>query len=109
LPRTPDEIRNFNFACDRAVGIVTAISLGTNIIFTGVYALSELKGGRSAVRQDQACNDLVADILAAAEYVIEGISGSDTGAARSCGIIDAPGDRLVQLKKEYDAGMGLLG
>jgi methyl-accepting chemotaxis protein len=63
----------FGISISRAIalfGIVTAISLGT-IIFTGVYALSELKVGGPLYDKIKLGNDLVADILPPPEYVIE--------------------------------------
>src|SRR5713101_1717167 len=78
-------------------GIVTAISLGTSI-FTGVYALSELKVGGPLYDKIKLGNDLVADILPPPEYVIEAYLEA-TLALRDPAELSMHRDRLVQLKK----------
>ena len=93
----------FGISISRAIalfGIVTAISLGT-IIFTGVYALSELKVGGPLYDKIKLGNDLVADILPPPEYVIEAYLEA-TLALRDPAELSMHRDRLVQLKKEYD-------
>src|SRR5882762_5157579 len=93
----------FGISISRAIalfGIVTAISLGT-IIFTGVYALSELIVGGPLYDKIKLGNDLVADILPPPEYVIEAYLEA-TLALRDPAELSMHRDRLVQLKKEYD-------
>src|SRR5258708_13069836 len=93
----------FGISISRAIalfGIVTAISLGT-IIFTGVYALSELKVGGPLYDKIKLGNDLVADILPPPEYVIEAYLEA-TLALSDPAELSMHRDRLVQLNKEYD-------
>src|SRR3981189_609416 len=93
----------FGISISRAIalfGIVTAISLGT-IIFTGVYALSELKVGGPLYDKIKLGNDLVADILPPPEYVIESYLEA-TLALNNPAELATRRDRLNQLKKEYD-------
>jgi methyl-accepting chemotaxis protein len=93
----------FRISISRAIalfGIITAISLAS-IIFTSVYALSELKVGGPLYNKIKLGNDLVADILPPPEYVIEAYLEA-TLALRDPTTLSAHRDRLVQLKKEYD-------
>src|SRR5260370_27970837 len=93
----------FGISISRAIalfGVVTAISLGT-IIFTSVYALSELKVGGPLYNKIKLGNDLVADILPPPEYVIEAYLEA-TLALRDPTTLSAHRDRLVQLKNDYD-------
>src|SRR6266576_298072 len=93
----------FGISISRAIalfGIVTAVSLGT-IIFTGVYALSELKVGGPLYDKIKLGNDLVADILPPPEYVIEAYLEA-TLALHDPASLAERRERLVQLKKDYD-------
>src|SRR6476620_919540 len=81
-------------------GLVTAIGLGA-VVFTGVYALSDVKVGGPLYNQIKLGNDLVADILPPPEYVIESYLEA-TLALNNPAELAAHRDRLVQLKKEYD-------
>src|ERR1700681_4121248 len=93
----------FGISISRAIalfGIVTAISLGT-IIFTGVYALSEVKVGGALYDKIKLGNDLVADILPPPEYVIEAYLEATLALNNPAELVTRR-DRLVQLKKEYD-------
>jgi len=51
-------------------GLVTAAGLAA-VVFTGIYALSDVKVGGPLYNQIKLGNDLVADILPPPEYVIE--------------------------------------
>ena len=51
-------------------GLVTAIGLGA-VVFTGIFALSEVKVGGPLYNKLKLGNDLIADILPPPEYVIE--------------------------------------
>ena len=51
-------------------GLVTAAGLAA-VVFTGIYALSEVKVGGPLYDKIKLGNDLVADILPPPEYVIE--------------------------------------
>jgi methyl-accepting chemotaxis protein len=81
-------------------GLVTAIGLGA-VVFTGLYALSDVKVGGPLYNQIKLGNDLVADILPPPEYVIESYLEA-TLALNNPAELAAHRDRLVQLKKEYD-------
>jgi methyl-accepting chemotaxis protein len=93
----------FNFTISRAIalfGVVTALGLGA-VIFTSVYALSELKVGGPLYTKIKTGNDLVADILPPPEYVIEAYLET-TLALRDPASLASHRDRLAQLKKDYD-------
>jgi methyl-accepting chemotaxis protein len=93
----------FNFSISRAIalfGLVTALGFGA-VIFTSVYALSELKVGGPLYTKIKTGNDLVADILPPPEYVIEAYLET-TLALRDPASVAARRDRLTQLKKDYD-------
>ena len=93
----------FNFSISRAIalfGLVTALGFGA-VIFTSVYALSELKVGGPLYTKIKTGNDLVADILPPPEYVIEAYLET-TLALRDPASVAARRDRLAQLKKDYD-------
>ncbi len=81
-------------------GLVTAIGLGA-VVFTGIYALSDVKVGGPLYDKIKLGNDLVADILPPPEYVIESYLEA-TLALNDPAQLAAHRDRLVQLKKEYD-------
>ena len=81
-------------------GLVTAAGLAA-VVFTGLYALSDVKVGGPLYNQIKLGNDLVADILPPPEYVIESYLEA-TLALNNPGEIDAHRSRLTQLKKEYD-------
>ncbi|HEY3028980.1 MAG TPA: hypothetical protein VGJ68_02220 [Bradyrhizobium sp.] len=81
-------------------GLVTAIGLGA-VVFTGVYALSEVKIGGPLYDKIKLGNDLVADILPPPEYVIESYLEA-TLALNNPAELATRRDRLAQLKKEYD-------
>ena len=51
-------------------GLVTATGLGA-VVFTGIYALSDVKVGGPLYDKIKLGNDLIADILPPPEYVIE--------------------------------------
>jgi methyl-accepting chemotaxis protein len=81
-------------------GLVTAIGPGA-VVFTGVYALSEVKIGGPLYDKIKLGNDLVADILPPPEYVIESYLEA-TLALNNPAELATRRDRLAQLKKEYD-------
>ncbi len=81
-------------------GLVTAVGLGA-VVFTGIYALSDVKVGGPLYDQIKLGNDLVADILPPPEYVIE-LYLEATLALNNPAELAARRDRLKQLKKEYD-------
>src|SRR5213083_1583372 len=81
-------------------GLVTATGLGA-VVFTGIYALSEVKIGGPLYNKIKLGNDLVADILPPPEYVIEAYLES-TLVLHDPAQLTAHRDRLAQLKKEYD-------
>ncbi|WP_298254954.1 methyl-accepting chemotaxis protein [Bradyrhizobium sp.] len=83
-----------------AFGLVTAIGLGA-IIFTSIYALSELKVSGPLYNKIKLGNDLVADILPPPEYVIEAYLEATLALNDPASLATRRG-RLVQLKKEYD-------
>ena len=81
-------------------GLVTAIGLGA-VVFTGIYALSDVKVGGPLYSKIKLGNDLIADILPPPEYVIESYLEA-TLALNNPAELATRRDRLVQLKKEYD-------
>src|ERR1035438_4568026 len=81
-------------------GLVTAIGLAA-VVFTGIYALSDVKVGGALYDKIKLGNDLVADILPPPEYVIESYLEA-TLALNNPAELAVHRDRLVQLKKEYD-------
>ena len=81
-------------------GLVTAIGLGA-VVFTGIYALSDVKVGGPLYNKIKLGNDLIADILPPPEYVIEAYLEATLALNNPDGLA-ARRDRLVQLKKEYD-------
>src|SRR5437867_13388428 len=81
-------------------GLVTATGLGA-VVFTGIYALSEVKIGGPLYNQIKLGNDLIADILPPPEYVIEAYLES-TLVLHDPAQLSAHRDRLAQLKQEYD-------
>jgi methyl-accepting chemotaxis protein len=81
-------------------GLVTAAGLAA-VVFTGIYALSDVKVGGPLYNQIKLGNDLVADILPPPEYVIESYLEA-TLALNNPSELEAHRSRLVQLKKEYD-------
>jgi methyl-accepting chemotaxis protein len=81
-------------------GLVTAAGLGA-VVFTGIYALSDVKVGGPLYDKIKLGNDLVADILPPPEYVIESYLEATLALNNPAGLA-AHRDRLVQLKKEYD-------
>jgi methyl-accepting chemotaxis protein len=83
-----------------AFGIVLAIGF-TAVVSTSLYALHELKVGGPLYTDIKLGNDLIADILPPPEYVIEAYLEA-TLAMRESDQLAAHGDRLVQLRKDYD-------
>jgi methyl-accepting chemotaxis protein len=81
-------------------GLVIATGLGA-VVFTGIYALSDVKIGGPLYDKIKLGNDLVADILPPPEYVIEAYLEA-TLALNNPAELAARRDRLLQLKKEYD-------
>src|SRR6202034_1926220 len=81
-------------------GLITAAGLGA-VIATSVYGLAQLKVGGPLYNQIKLGNDLIADILPPPEYVIEAYLEA-TLALQDRSSFSVHGDRLVQLKKEYD-------
>src|ERR1700759_1488777 len=81
-------------------GLVTACGLAA-VVFTGLYALSDVKVGGPLYKQIKLGNDLVADILPPPEYVIESYLEA-TLALNNPSELEAHRTRLVQLKKDYD-------
>ncbi|APG07614.1 methyl-accepting chemotaxis protein [Bradyrhizobium japonicum] len=83
-----------------AFGIVLAIGF-TAVVSTSLYALRELKVGGPLYSDIKLGNDLIADILPPPEYVIEAYLEA-TLALREPDQLSAHGERLVQLRKDYD-------
>ncbi len=81
-------------------GLVTAVGLAA-VVFTGIYALGEVKVGGPIYDKIKLGNDLIADILPPPEYVIESYLEA-TLALNNPGELAKRRDRLAQLKKEYD-------
>ncbi|WP_029581680.1 methyl-accepting chemotaxis protein [Bradyrhizobium sp. URHD0069] len=81
-------------------GLVTATGLGA-VVFTGIYALSELKVGGPLYNKIKLGNDLVADILPPPEYVIESYLEA-TLALNNPAELATRRDRLARLKKEFE-------
>ena len=80
-------------------GIVTAIGLAA-IVFSGNYALDQLRVGGPLYSKIKLGNDLVADILPPPAYVIEGYLEA-TLAMRYPSQLSAHQERLTQLHKDY--------
>ncbi|KJC42629.1 methyl-accepting chemotaxis protein [Bradyrhizobium sp. LTSP857] len=83
-----------------AFGIVLAVGF-TAVVATSYYALRELKVGGPLYTDIKLGNDLIADILPPPEYVIEAYLEA-TLAMREPDQLAAHGERLVQLRKDYD-------
>ncbi|KYG23065.1 chemotaxis protein [Bradyrhizobium sp. AT1] len=83
-----------------AFGIVIAIGFAA-VVSTSLYALKELKVGGPLYSDIKLGNDLIADILPPPEYVIEAYLEA-TLAMREPDQLAAHGERLVQLRKDYD-------
>lgn len=83
-----------------AFGIVLAIGF-TAVVSTSLYALRELKVGGPLYSGIKLGNDLIADILPPPEYVIEAYLEA-TLAMREPDQLAAHGERLVQLRKDYE-------
>jgi len=83
-----------------AFGIVLAIGF-TAVVSTSLYAVRELKVGGPLYSDIKLGNDLIADILPPPEYVIEAYLEA-TLAMREPDQLSAHGERLVQLRKDYD-------
>ena len=81
-------------------GLVTATGLAA-VVFTGIYALSDVKVGGPLYDRIKLGNDLVADILPPPEYVIESYLEA-TLALNNPAELASHRDRLTQLKKDYD-------
>src|SRR6476646_6278995 len=81
-------------------GLVTAAGLAA-VVFTGIYALSEVKVGGPLYDKLKLGNDLVADILPPPEYVIESYLEA-TLALNNPAELATRRDRLAQLRKAYD-------
>ncbi|MBI5260493.1 MAG: HAMP domain-containing protein [Bradyrhizobium sp.] len=83
-----------------AFGLLLVIGF-TAVVSTGVYALRELKVGGPLYSEIKLGNDLVADILPPPAYVLEAYLEA-TLALREPDKLTAHGDRLVQLRKDYE-------
>src|SRR5215475_10161606 len=83
-----------------AFGLVLAIGF-TAVVSTSLYALRELKVGGPLYSDIKLGNDLIADILPPPAYVIEAYLEA-TLAMREPDQLAAHGERLVQLRKDYD-------
>ncbi|PSO20614.1 methyl-accepting chemotaxis protein [Bradyrhizobium sp. MOS003] len=83
-----------------AFGIVLAIGF-TAVVSTSLYTLRELKVGGPLYSDIKLGNDLIADILPPPEYVIEAYLEA-TLAMREPDQLAAHGERLIQLRKDYD-------
>lgn len=83
-----------------AFGIALAIGF-TAVVSTSLYAVRELKVGGPLYSDIKLGNDLIADILPPPEYVIEAYLEA-TLAMREPEQLAAHGERLVQLRKDYD-------
>ncbi|WP_298883307.1 methyl-accepting chemotaxis protein [uncultured Bradyrhizobium sp.] len=83
-----------------AFGIVLAIGFAV-VVATSLYALRELKVGGPLYSDIKLGNDLIADILPPPEYVIEAYLEA-TLAMREPDQLAIHGERLVQLRKDYD-------
>lgn len=83
-----------------AFGVVLALGF-TAVVSTSLYALKELKVGGPLYSDIKLGNDLIADILPPPEYVIEAYLEA-TLAMREPDQLAAHGERLVQLRKDYD-------
>lgn len=81
-------------------GIALAIGF-TAVVSTSLYAVRELKVGGPLYSDIKLGNDLIADILPPPEYVIEAYLEA-TLAMREPDQLAAHGERLVQLRKDYD-------
>ena len=81
-------------------GLVTATGLAA-VVFTGIYALSDVKVGGPLYDRIKLGNDLVADILPPPEYVIESYLEATLALNNPAGLASHR-DRLAQLKKDYD-------
>jgi methyl-accepting chemotaxis protein len=81
-------------------GLIAATGLAA-VVFTGIYALSDVKVGGPLYDRIKLGNDLVADILPPPEYVIEAYLEA-TLVLNNPAELAVRRDRLVQLKKEYD-------
>jgi methyl-accepting chemotaxis protein len=81
-------------------GLVTAVGLGA-VVFTGIYALSDVKVGGPLYNKIKLGNDLIADVLPPPEYVIESYLEATLALNNPAELATRRG-RLVQLKKEYD-------
>lgn len=93
----------FRLTISRAMmlfGFITAIGLGA-VVFTGIFALNEVKVGGPLYNKIKLGNDLVADVLPPPEYVIESYLEA-TLALNNPAELTTRRDRLTQLKKEYD-------
>src|SRR5262245_50897201 len=71
------------------------------IVSTSIYALRELKVGGPLYSEIKLGNDLIADILPPPAYVIEAYLEA-TLAMREPDQLAAHGERLVQLRKDYE-------
>ncbi|MDH2354160.1 methyl-accepting chemotaxis protein [Bradyrhizobium sp. SSUT112] len=83
-----------------AFGVALAIGF-TAVVSTSLYALKELKVGGPLYSDIKLGNDLIADILPPPEYVIEAYLEA-TLAMREPDQLAAHGERLIQLRKDYD-------
>src|SRR6478735_9399078 len=81
-------------------GLVLLVGF-TAIVSTSVYALRQLKIGGSLYSEIKLGNDLVADILPPPAYVLEAYLEA-TLAMHEPDQLTAHGERLVQLRKDYE-------
>src|SRR6478609_3928884 len=83
-----------------AFGLVTAVGLAAMLITSG-YALNQLRVGGPLYSQIKLGNDLIADILPPPAYVLEAYLEA-TLAMHEPDQLTAHGERLVQLRKDYE-------
>jgi methyl-accepting chemotaxis protein len=83
-----------------AFGVLLVVGF-TAVVSTSVYALRELKVGGPLYSDIKLGNDLVADILPPPAYVLEAYLEA-TLAMREPDQLAAHGERLIQLRKDYD-------
>ena len=83
-----------------AVGLLLVLGF-TAVVGSGAYALRELNVGGPLYSDIKLGNDLVADILPPPAYVLEGYLEA-TLAMREPDQLAAHGERLVQLRKDYE-------
>jgi hypothetical protein len=83
-----------------AFGLVLAVGFAA-VLSTSVYALHQLKIGGPLYSEIKLGNDLVADILPPPAYVLEAYLEA-TLAMREPDQLSKHGERLIQLRKDYE-------